>query len=116
MCPVGIPQHVIQRGNNRQVCFTGEQNFTAYADWLNAYSKKYQVDIHAWVLMIRSRTLVHYPKPPALAGGLLRKQSFAISSHQSKKSKELNPSICHFLSVVNDLFPLSLYIKVSIAT
>lgn len=21
LCPVGIPQHIIQRGNNRQVCF-----------------------------------------------------------------------------------------------
>jgi REP element-mobilizing transposase RayT len=23
-CPVGIAQHVIQRGNNRQVCFNGD--------------------------------------------------------------------------------------------
>jgi putative transposase len=26
-CPVGIAQHVIQRGNNRQVCFNGDEDF-----------------------------------------------------------------------------------------
>ncbi len=25
-CPVGIAQHVIQRGNNRQVCFNGDED------------------------------------------------------------------------------------------
>lgn len=37
--PVGVPQHVIQRGNNRQVCFAREQDFTAYIGWLKVYSK-----------------------------------------------------------------------------
>ena len=30
VCPIGVPQHIIQRGNNRQVCFAGEQDFAAY--------------------------------------------------------------------------------------
>ena len=47
----GIPQHVIQRGNNRQICFANEQDFAAYANWLKEYSKKYEVEIHAWVFM-----------------------------------------------------------------
>lgn len=51
VCPIGIPQHVIQRGNNRQVCFADEQDFAAYVGWLKDYAKKYQVEIHAWVLM-----------------------------------------------------------------
>lgn len=51
VCPIGILQHVIQRGNNRQVCFGNEQDFAAYTGWLKDYSKKYLVDIHAWVLM-----------------------------------------------------------------
>ena len=49
--PIGVAQHIIQRGNNRQVCFVTEQDFGAYIGWLKEYSKKYQVDIHAWVLM-----------------------------------------------------------------
>ena len=33
-CPSGIAQHVIQRGNNRQVCFGCNEDFAAYAYWL----------------------------------------------------------------------------------
>ena len=49
--PVGVPQHIIQRGNNRQVCFSSEEDMKAYLSWLNEFSKKYSVEIHAWVLM-----------------------------------------------------------------
>jgi len=49
--PVGVPVHVIQRGNNRQVCFADEDDFACYLNWLEMYSTKYQVVIHAWVLM-----------------------------------------------------------------
>jgi putative transposase len=49
--PINIPQHIIQRGNNRQICFAREQDFASYVSWLKEYSKKYLVDIHAWVLM-----------------------------------------------------------------
>ena len=30
ICPIGIAQHIIQRGNNRQICFGSEQYFFAY--------------------------------------------------------------------------------------
>jgi len=49
--PIGIPQHVIQRGNNRQVCFSDEQDMKAYLSWLKEFSVKSEVHIHAWVLM-----------------------------------------------------------------
>lgn len=51
LCPPGIPQHVIQRGNNRQVCFSSDEDFSAYAYWLHEYSEKYHVSIHAWVFV-----------------------------------------------------------------
>lgn len=35
LCPVDIPQHIIQRGNNHQVRFNGDEDFAAYANWLN---------------------------------------------------------------------------------
>ncbi len=62
VCPIGIPQHVIQRGNNRQVCFAGKQDFAAYAGWLKGYSKKYQVDVHAWALMTNHVHLLCMPR------------------------------------------------------
>lgn len=49
--PVNVPQHIIQRGNNRQACFASAQDFASYVNGLTEYAKKYFVDIHAWVLM-----------------------------------------------------------------
>ncbi|GAA5525253.1 hypothetical protein Maes01_01818 [Microbulbifer aestuariivivens] len=51
IAPVGVPQHVIQRGNNRQVCFGCEDDFIAYAGWLRDYAEEYAVEVHAWVFM-----------------------------------------------------------------
>jgi putative transposase len=36
MCLVGIPQHIVQRGNNRQVCFNGDEDMTAYTVFRSA--------------------------------------------------------------------------------
>jgi putative transposase len=47
----GVAEHVIQRGNNRQVIFACEEDMKAYFGWLKTYSKKYKVSVHAWVLM-----------------------------------------------------------------
>jgi putative transposase len=49
--PVDVPVHLIQCGNNRQVCFAPEEDYGAYAGWLTGYAKKYMVDVHAWVMM-----------------------------------------------------------------
>jgi putative transposase len=35
----GVPEHVIQRGNNRQVSFFYEQDYTVYLDKLKEYGK-----------------------------------------------------------------------------
>ena len=51
ICLPGIPQHVIQRGNNRQACFASEEDFAAYAHWLDEFSRRYRVQVHAWVFM-----------------------------------------------------------------
>jgi len=47
----GIPQHVVQRGNNRQACFFSDQDYVVYLDKLKEYSEKYQVALHSYVLM-----------------------------------------------------------------
>lgn len=60
--PVGVPQHIVQRGNNRQVCFGGEEDMKAYLSWLKEFSKKYGVDVHAWVLMTNHVHLLCTPQ------------------------------------------------------
>ena len=47
----GQPQHVIQRGNNRQDIFLVEHDYQFYLDKLKEASEKHGCDIHAYVLM-----------------------------------------------------------------
>jgi putative transposase len=46
-----IPQHIIQRGNNRQACFYADEDYHSYLEWLKEYSEKTDCKIHANVLM-----------------------------------------------------------------
>jgi len=65
----GLPQHIVQRGNNKQVCFFEEQDYTVYLDKLKEYSRKYQVDVHSYVLMTNH---VHLLLTPNEANGISR--------------------------------------------
>jgi putative transposase len=68
-CPIGIPQHIIQRGNNRQVCFVTPEDFAVYAQWLLEAARIYGVKIHAWVFMTNH---VHLLGTPEAEDGISR--------------------------------------------
>ena len=61
-CPAGYPQHIIQRGNNRQACFSKNEDYATYARWLQEYALEFGVDIHAWVFMTNHVHLLATPK------------------------------------------------------
>ena len=67
ICLPGVPQHVIQRGNNRQICFGSDEDFAAYAYWLEEFSLKFNVAIHAWVFMTNH---VHLLLTPSTLDGV----------------------------------------------
>ena len=46
-----VPLHLIQRGNNRQVCFFAEEDYRVYLDWLAEYAGNAGCRIHAFILM-----------------------------------------------------------------
>ncbi|MCB1772804.1 MAG: transposase [Gammaproteobacteria bacterium] len=69
LTPPRIPQHIIQRGNNRQSCFAGDVDFAAYANWLHEAAEKYEVALHAWVLMSNH---VHLLATPVTDDGISR--------------------------------------------
>ena len=48
---VGVPQHVIQRGNNREPCFYSEEDYAAYLEFLKIAADKTDCHLHAYVLM-----------------------------------------------------------------
>jgi len=62
-----MPQHIIQRGNNRQACFAADEDFAAYAHWLREAVQKYRVSVHAWVFMTNH---VHLLATPQTADGI----------------------------------------------
>ncbi len=47
----GVPRHIIQRGNNRLVCFHCADDYRFYLEWLTEYAGKSHCRIHAYVLM-----------------------------------------------------------------
>ena len=57
-----IPQHVVQRGNNRQATFFADDDYAVYLDKLKEYGKKYGVKIHAYVLMTNHVHLLVTPE------------------------------------------------------
>jgi putative transposase len=57
-----MPVHVIQRGNNRQICFAKDSDMAAYANWLGEYAVKYKVLIHGWVFMTNHVHLLMTPQ------------------------------------------------------
>ena len=47
----GEVQHVIQRGNNRELTFASEQDLAFYLNCLRRASQEHALLIHAYVLM-----------------------------------------------------------------
>jgi putative transposase len=62
-----IPQHVIQRGNNRQACFYADDDQRFYLECVGEATRKYRVSIHAYVLMTNH---VHVLMTPILTTGI----------------------------------------------
>lgn len=47
----GVPQHVIQRGNNRSLIFYNEKDYLFYLEKMLQASQKYGCQIHSYILM-----------------------------------------------------------------
>lgn len=58
----GVPLHVVQRGNNRQACFFQPTDYKFYLESVFACATRYQVAIHAYVLMTNHVHLLLTPK------------------------------------------------------
>ncbi len=69
----GFPQHVIQRGNNREACFFAEADYLTYLHWLERAARTYRVAIHAYVLMPNRVRLL---ATPGLEGGVSKMMQY----------------------------------------
>jgi putative transposase len=68
----GIPWHIIQRGNNRSVCFYAEEDYRKYLDTLREQATKYGCAVHAYVLMTNHVHLLLTPEKPDSAAQLMK--------------------------------------------
>jgi len=65
----GNPHHVIQRGNNRQAIFATAADYRRLLDLLEENAKKFDVAVHAYVLMSNH---FHLLATPQTGGGLTK--------------------------------------------
>lgn len=58
----GVPQHLIQRGNNRAACFYADDDYRFYLDCLGDAARNTGCDLHAYVLMTNHVHLLVTPR------------------------------------------------------
>ena len=68
----GIPWHIIQRGNNRSVCFHAEEDYQLYLHHLQELSTRFDCAIHAYVLMTNHVHLLLTPMKEDSAALLMK--------------------------------------------
>ncbi len=64
----GMPQHVVQRGNDRQPCFFNEDDYAHYLTGLNEACQKESCAVHAYVLMTNHFHLLLTPMQAGCVG------------------------------------------------
>jgi putative transposase len=67
-----VPLHLIQRGNNRQVCFYAEEDYRVYLHWLEEYAGKTGCRVHAYVLMTNHVHLLVTAERGAAPGEMMK--------------------------------------------
>jgi len=68
----GQPQHIIQRGNNRQVIFQADDDYRFYLEKLQEAAEQHQCDIHAYVLMTNHVHLLVTPHTENSIGKMMQ--------------------------------------------
>jgi putative transposase len=71
-----MTQHVILRGNNRQICFQDLADRATYAMYLSRYRHKLEVDVHAWVLMTNHTHLLVTPNSDTALSDVMKAEVF----------------------------------------
>lgn len=61
---IGVPQHVVQRGNNRQATFFAHADYRLYLAYLGEAARKHECSVHAYVLMTNHVHLLITPRRP----------------------------------------------------
>jgi putative transposase len=69
---VGVPQHVIQRGVNRQRTFFSRRDCHRYLGWLARAARECACEVHAYVLMTNHVHLLVTPQEPMAIAAMMQ--------------------------------------------
>jgi len=81
------PQHIIQRGNNRQACFYADEDYQFYLEWLKEYADKTECHINAYVLMTNHVHLLVSTKKAEALGALMKALGQRYTQYVNKMYK-----------------------------
>ena len=86
-----VPQHIIQRGNNRQATFFTESDYERYLECLASAAQTHRCDVHAYVLMPNHIHLLVTPRETSAVSRLMKSLSgryaqYVNAKHQRRES------------------------------
>ncbi len=67
-----MPQHILQRGNNRQATFFTDDDYAVYLDRPGECASKFKVSVHAFILMSNHVHLLATPSTKTGASELMQ--------------------------------------------
>jgi REP-associated tyrosine transposase len=68
----GLAVHIVQRGNNRNACFSADADYLTYLAYLRRLCPRYACEVHAYCLMTNHVHLLLTPAEPQACGFLMR--------------------------------------------
>lgn len=68
----GLPLHIIQRGNNRNACFTADSDYRLFLALIDELAQRFGCELHAYVLMTNHAHLLMTPRDPEGASRLMK--------------------------------------------
>jgi len=74
----GLPYHIVQRGNNREVCFVSSDDYQFYLDLWKECAKRYGVAVHAYCLMTNH---IHFLVTPQESDSISRTMQVVSSRY-----------------------------------
>lgn len=80
-----IPQHIIQRGNNREPCFYSVEDYQYYLQILSEVASINECEIHAYVLMTNHVHILATPKQPYVISYMMQDLGRKFVRYMNKK-------------------------------
>ena len=97
----GVPCHIIQRVNNRDATFFSEQDYRFYLECLYDASRKYQVEVHAYILMTNHVHLLMTPRSKESLSLVMQSIGRRYVQYVNAAAMQQERTFNHFIQIPN---------------